>query len=115
MALLRNADFQRLLLEYKRKSRVFLVSHTTEDTVSSEWLIRGLDGKEYKTGDYLVAFAEYVRSHESDVQAIGVVLKHPKDWNPEVLKTLRDKLAATPQRFTVASLQRAHEVRDQKP
>jgi len=115
MALLRNADFQRLLLEYKRKSRTFLVSHTTQDTVSSEWLIRGLDGKEYKPEDYLVAFTEYVQSHESDVQAIGVVLNHPQDWNPDVLKALRDKLAGTPQRFTVENLQRAHEVRDKKP
>jgi type I restriction enzyme R subunit len=115
MALLRNPDFQRLLLEYKRKSKVFLVSHTTEDEVSSEWLIRGLDGKEYKPEDYLVAFSEYVKSHESDVQAIGVLLKHPQDWNPEVLKALRDKLAATPQRFTVENLQRAHEQRHKKP
>src|SRR5207249_11960464 len=68
MALLRNADLQRLLLEYRRKSKVFFVSHTAEDQVSSEWLIRGLDGKEYKPEDYLVAFAGYVTSHESDVQ-----------------------------------------------
>src|SRR3989449_4124621 len=115
MALLRNADFQRLLLEYKRKSKTFLVSHTTQDLVSSEWLIRGLDGKEYKPEDYLVAFSAYVRSHESDVQAISVLLKHPQDWNPEVLKGLRDKLAATPQRFTVENLQRAHELKHKKP
>src|SRR6266705_712456 len=115
MTLLRNADFHRLLLEYKRKSKTFFVSHTTQDLVSSEWLIRGLDGKEYKPEDYLVAFSEYVKSHESDVQAIGVLLKHPQDWNPEVLKGLRDKLAATPQRFTVENLQRAHEVKNKKP
>ena len=114
MSLLRNADFQRLLLEYKRKSKTFLVSHTTQDVVSSEWLIRGLDGKEYKPEDYLVAFSEYVMSHETDVQAIGVLLKHPQDWNPEVLKGLRDKLAATPQRFTVENLQRAHELKHKK-
>lgn len=115
MSLLRNPDFQRLLLEYKRKSRVFFVSHTTEDQVSSEWLIRGLDGKEYRPEDYLVAFSEYVKSHVSDVQAIGILLKHPQDWNPEVLKGLRDKLAATPQRFTQENLQRAHEIRHKKP
>jgi type I restriction enzyme R subunit len=78
-------------------------------------MIRGLDGKEYKPEDYLVAFSEYVKSHESDVLAISVLLKHPQDWNPEVLKGLRDKLAATPQRFTVENLQRAHEVRHKKP
>lgn len=115
MALLRNPEFQRLLLEYKRKGKVFIESYATQDAVSSEWLVRGLDGKEYKPADYLVAFSEYVKSHESDVQAIGIVLKHPKDWNPDVLKALRDKLATTPQRFTVENLQRAFEVRDKKP
>jgi len=77
--------------------------------------VRGLDGKEYKPADYLVAFSEYVKSHESDVQAIAVLLKHPQDWNPEVLKSLRDKLTATPQRFTVENLQRAHELKHKKP
>src|SRR6202022_301480 len=107
--------FQRLLLEYKCKSRSFLVSHTTQDSVSSEWLIRGLDGKEYKPEDYLVAFSAYEKWHESDVQAISVLLKHPQDWNPDVLKGLRDKLATTPQRFTQENLQRAHEIRNKKP
>jgi type I restriction enzyme, R subunit len=60
-------------------------------------------------------FSEYVKSHVSDVQAIGVLLKHPQDWNPDVLKGLRDKLAATPQRFTQENLQRAHEIRHKKP
>jgi type I restriction enzyme, R subunit len=115
MTLLRNPDFQRLVLGYRRKSKVFFISHGTQDSVSSEWLIRGLDGKEYKPDDYLVAFSEYVKSHESDVQAIGVLLKHPQDWNPETLKTLRDKLAGTPQRFTIENLQRAHQIEHNKP
>lgn len=41
MSLLPNKDFLRLLQEYKRKPRVFLVAHGTEDQVSSEWLVRG--------------------------------------------------------------------------
>jgi type I restriction enzyme, R subunit len=115
MALLRNPYFQRLLVEYKRRPRIFLIAETTEDEVSSEWLIRGLDGREYKPADYLVAFAEFVRTHESEVQAIGILLKHPKKWSPEALKDLRERLAAAPQRFTIAHLQRAHEIRDRKP
>ncbi len=114
MALLRNPEFQRLLQNYKRRDRVFLVSETTQDQVSSEWLVRGSDGKEYKPEDYLVAFSNYVRSHETDIEAIGVLLKHPQDWNPETLKSLRVKLAAAPQRFTVENLQRAHEIREKK-
>jgi type I restriction enzyme R subunit len=115
MKLLRNPDFQRLLRDYKRKESSFLIAHTVQDQVSSEWLVRGLDGKEYKPEDYLVAFSEFVKTHGSDVDAISVLLKRPQDWKPEVLKSLRDKLAAAPPRFTVQNLQKAYEIRDKKP
>ncbi len=114
MGLLRNPDFQRLLQDYKRKPRVFFVAHTAQDEVSSEWLVRGLDGKEYKPDDYLAAFAAYVAAHQSDIDAIAILLKHPQKWNPEALKSLRDTLAATPQRFTVPNLQKAFELRRHK-
>lgn len=114
MGLLRNPDFQRLLQDYKRKPRVFFVAHTAQDEVSSEWLVRGLDGKEYKPDDYLTAFADYVGVHQSDIDAISILLKHPQNWNPDALKSLRDTLAATPQRFTVPNLQKAFELRRHK-
>jgi type I restriction enzyme R subunit len=115
MGLLRNPNFQNLLATYKRKEHVFVVSNATQDEVSSEWLVKGLDGKEYKPDDYLVAFSEFVAVHETDIEAIGILLKHPQDWNPEALHALRQKLAAAPQRFTIQNLQRAHEVRHKKP
>jgi type I restriction enzyme R subunit len=115
MALLRDQNFQRLLDEYKRKDRGFLIAIESQDQVSSEWLVRGLDGKEYKPADYLTAFSAFVQSHESDIDAIGILLKHPHDWTPAALDTLRKKLAAAPQRFTVDNLQKAHEIRHQKP
>lgn len=114
MKLLRNPEFQRLLQEYKRKPRVFLVAHTAQDEVSSEWLVRGLDGKEYKPEDYLKAFAEYVSAHQDDVDSIAILLKHPQKWNPEALKALRDHLVSTPQRFTIPNLQKAFELRRHK-
>jgi type I restriction enzyme R subunit len=114
MGLLRNADFQRLLQEYKRKPRVFYVAHTTQDEVSSEWLVRGLDGKEYKPDDYLTAFSEYVATHQADIDSIAILLKHPQDWGPDALKSLREKLAAAPQRFTEPNLQKAFELRRNK-
>jgi type I restriction enzyme R subunit len=114
MGLLRNADFQRLLQEYKRKPRVFYVAHTTQDEVSSEWLVRGLDGKEYKPDDYLTAFSEYVSTHQTDIDSIAILLKHPQDWGPDALKSLREKLAAAPQRFTEPNLQKAFELRRNK-
>lgn len=115
MGLLRNPNFQNLLATYKRKEHMFVVALGTQDEVSSEWLVRGLDGKEYKPDDYLVAFSEFVVAHEVDIDAIGILLKHPQDWNPEALHALRQKLAAAPQRFTVQNLQRAHEVHHKKP
>jgi type I restriction enzyme R subunit len=114
LALLRNTSFQDLLMNYERKQRVFLVTEGTQDVVSSEWLVRGADGKEYKPADYLQAFAEFVRTHESDIEAIGALLKRPRRWTPGALQELRDKLAAAPQRFTVDNLQRAHAIRDKK-
>lgn len=114
MSLLRNADFQRLLQEYKRKPRVFYVAHTTEDEVFSEWLVRGLDGKEYKPDDYLAAFSEYVATHQTDIDSIAILLRHPQNWGPDALKSLREALAKAPQRFTEPNLQKAFELRRNK-
>jgi len=114
MGLLRNEDFQRLLQEYKRKPRVFYVANTTQGEVFSEWLVRGLDGKEYKPDDYLTAFSEYVGIHQTDIDSIAILLKHPQKWGPDALKSLREKLAAAPQRFTEPNLQRAFELRRNK-
>jgi type I restriction enzyme R subunit len=108
MALLRDAAFQDLLVNYQRRERVFYIAHQAEDEVSSSWLVRGADGKEYKPEDYLVAFAAYVKDHQQDIDGIRILLDRPQEWNPNVLQDLRDKLASAPPRFTVDTLQRAH-------
>ena len=61
MKLLQDPDFQKLLLNYPRPQRTFLVAPTAEDTVESEWLIKAGVGQEYKPDDYLGLFAEFVR------------------------------------------------------
>ena len=76
--------------------------------------MRGNDGEEYKPDDYLTAFTTFVEEHQTDIDAISILLKRPQEWNPNVLHDLRDKLAAAPQRFTVENLQRAHEVTHKK-
>jgi type I restriction enzyme R subunit len=114
MALLRNTAFQELLINYQRRQRVFIVSEATEDTVTSEWLVRGADGREYKPADYLAAFSEFVHTHENDIDAIAVLLKRPRNWTPGALHELRQKLSAAPQRFTLDNLQKAHAIRDRK-
>ncbi|MBI2358767.1 MAG: DEAD/DEAH box helicase family protein [Deltaproteobacteria bacterium] len=109
MAILRNEDFQELLTGYARKPRTFLVAYETEDAVSSTMVFRAGD-KEYKPDDYIAAFARFIKENETQIEAIRILLDRPKDWNPEALKDLRQKLAAAPQRFTVANLQRAHQM-----
>jgi type I restriction enzyme R subunit len=110
MKLLRDESFQDLLVTYPRPKRVFLVAPGVEDQVSSAWTIRGLDGKEYKPGDYLDAFAAFVRENPAKIEAIRILLSRPKAWSSEALVELRQKLSQSKQRFTVENLQKAHEV-----
>jgi type I restriction enzyme R subunit len=110
MKLLRDKAFQDLLVNYPRRQRTFWVAIETEDTVSSAWLVRGTDGKEYKPEDYLSVFAKFVRENPAQVEAIRILLDRPKDWSPTALTELRQKLAAAPQRFTLENLRKAHQI-----
>jgi type I restriction enzyme R subunit len=114
MQILRNPDFQNLLINYPRAQRTFVVAIENEDEVTSEWKVKGNDGKEYKPDDYLAEFSRFIAEKADEVQAIGILLDHPKDWNPEALKDLREKLASAPQRFTVEHLQKAHQIKHHK-
>lgn len=114
MSLLRNENFQRLLVEYPRPKRVFIKAPEAEDVVSSEWLVRGLDGKEYKPEDYLIAFERFVKENPAKVEAIGILLDRPQEWSTEALDELRKKLSSTPEHFTIDNLQKAHQVQYHK-
>jgi type I restriction enzyme R subunit len=111
MALLRNTSFQDLLMNYQRAPRTFLKAYDTVDTVSSTWLIRGADGKEYRPDDYLTAFAAFVRDNPEKIEAIRILLRRPRDWSTTALSELRQKLATNPLRFTEEHLRKAHEIR----
>jgi type I restriction enzyme, R subunit len=110
MTLLKNPAFQDLLMNYERAPRTFLIAYEAEDAVTSEWLVRGTDGKEYKPQDYLAAFARFVEENPAHVEAIRILLDRPRDWSTQALSELKQKLAATPERFSVQNLQKAHEV-----
>ncbi len=114
MKLLRDAAFQDLLQNYPRAPRTFIVAEEQRDTVTSEWLIRDGLGNEHKPEDYLAAFERFVRDNPAKVAAIEILLRKPRDWSTSALQELRDKLTATPERFTVENLQRAHDVRYRK-
>jgi len=108
LKLLRNPAFQDLLVNYPRPKRTFMVAYPTEDTVSSSWLIRGTDGKEYKPEDYLTAFARFVQENPLSIEAVRILLDRPQDWNTDALAELRQKLATTSERFTLDNLEKAH-------
>jgi type I restriction enzyme R subunit len=108
MQLLRNKDFQNLLLNYPRKPLVFYVAYGTEDTVESQWLIREGVGQEYRPEDYLTAFARFVKENETEVEAIGILLHRPQGWGTDALNELREKLASAREHFTTENLQKAH-------
>ncbi len=82
--------------------------------MSSVPMLRDSDGKDYKPEDYLAAFSRFVQENEDKITAIRILLDRPSDWSATALTELRQKLAATRQRFTVDNLQRAHELRHRK-
>jgi type I restriction enzyme R subunit len=114
MQTLRDSEFQRLLEDYQRGQRMFIIAPQVTDTVTSEWMIRGGDGVQYKPGDYLEAFAEFVHREAEQIDALSVLLARPKDWKPGALIALRDALKAAPEHFTEANLERAHRATYQK-
>ncbi len=115
MDLLRNKSFQALLTGYQRAPRTFLRAIDQVDTVTSELLLRDVEGKSHKPEDYLSMFGRYVRENPEHIEAVTVLLDRPRDWSAGALSELRKKLAATTQRFTEDNLQRAHQAHHKKP
>jgi len=109
MALLRNAEFQDVLVNYPRAKRVFLVATEAEDAVTSRWLLR-VDGEDYQPGDYLAAWESFVRDNPEQIEAIAILLDRPREWSAAAIGELREKLARTKHRFTVERLQKVHEL-----
>ncbi len=114
MTLLRDKNFQELLQNYARQRQFFVEALENEDVVSSEWKVKGADGKEYRPADYITAFSEFVRDNPAQIEAIRILLERPKDWKTDALTELQTKLSASPQRFTVRTLQSAYRMRYDK-
>lgn len=114
MKLLRDPAFLDLVVNYPRPKRTFLVASGVVDAVTSEWLVRGTDGKEYKPDDYLTAFGEFVKANKLKLQAIQILTGRPRDWSPQALKDLRDALARANPRFTYENLETAFRLKHKK-
>lgn len=107
MKILRDADFLKLVADYPRAERTFLVAPGVTDEVESGWLIKAGVGKEYKPDDYLQLFERFIDEHAKEIQAVGILLSRPAEWGAEPLRELREKLLQAPEHFTEANLQRA--------
>ncbi len=114
MKILRDKDFQDLVVSYPRPPRTFLVAATVQDEVSSEWLIKGATGQEYKPADYLTAFETFIRANADQVEAISILLSRPQGWGSQALRELREALLKTPEHFTEDNLRRAFQVAHHK-
>lgn len=107
MQLLKNKDFQYLLLNYPRAKRSFLIGYDTVDDVSSNMIIHA--GNSYlKPEDYIESFERFIRKNPDHIEAIQVILERPKEWKTEVLNDLRKKL--TQSKFPEKELQKAHKL-----
>jgi type I restriction enzyme, R subunit len=108
MKLLRNEDFQYLLENYERAKKVFLVGYEIKDDITSETLFVA-DGKhDLKPQDYLIAFSEFVKKNEKQIEAIGILLNRPKSWNTKALNELKTKLKEND--FEEVNLRKAHKI-----
>lgn len=114
MKVLRDKSFQELLVNSPRPTRVFVKAYGVIDTVTSRLEVREHVGGNYAAMNYLLAFDAFVRDNADKIDAIKILLDRPKDWSPSALAELRQKLAATSQRFTEENLRKEQEARGVK-
>ncbi len=94
--ILQNKAFSHICENYQRPKREFIIAETAEDIVTSEVIFRSMGGKELKPADYLKTFEEFVRKNPEHIDAIDILLNKPEDFHTDELKSLRQKLATTP-------------------
>jgi type I restriction enzyme R subunit len=107
MEILRNKEFQELLVNYPRAKSSFIIAYDTVDTVTSEWVFKVGDDV-VKPEDYLLSFERFVKENPEQIEAIEIILHRPKEWKTDALNELRDKMKKSS--FKEADLQRAHKI-----
>jgi type I restriction enzyme R subunit len=108
MDLLRNPQFQHLVENYERGKTAFIVGYEILDEVSSEVLFEVLGERDLKPEDYLMAFSEFVREKETEIEAIAILLNRPQAWSTSALNELREKLKEN--YFSEYDLRKAHKI-----
>jgi type I restriction enzyme R subunit len=108
MDLLRDPQFQEMLENYERAKRTFLVGYEIRDDVHSQILFEAGGKYGLKPEDYLVAFADFVKQKEKEIEAISILLNRPKSWNTKALNEL--KMTLKENFFGEEDLRKAHKV-----
>ena len=112
MKLLRNKDFQNLLINYPRPKKIFLKRYEILDTVEDKVMFRV--GSDYqKPEDYLELFEKFVSENPEHIEAIEILLSKPGKWNTDALEDLRTRLRKND--FSEKDLQRGYELVYKKP
>ena len=104
LKLLRNPEFQDLLVNYERAKKPFLVAYENEDEVTSERRVHF--GRFDKPEDYLTAFSKFVRENANKIASLGILLQRPKQWRTGALEELQQTLRQND--FDQRQLQEAH-------
>lgn len=105
MNILRNEEFQNLLVNYPRNDKSFIRAVDYVDEVTSGRVNR-YDGTSTTTKDYLNEFCEFVKNNKEQVEAIKLLFDSPKDWNTSALKEINDLLKQND--FKVETLQKIY-------
>jgi len=102
--ILKNPEFQNLLVNYPRVKKGFWVAYDTIDQVESTGLIVELHGQ-FKPEEYIKAFSKFIRENKEKIEAIRILLERPSDWSTDVLYKLRKTLQG---RFSLDNLRKAY-------
>jgi type I restriction enzyme R subunit len=112
MKLLRDKNFQDLLINYPRPKKVFFKGYDIVDEVEDEVMFRV--GSDYqRPEDYLKLFEKFVAENPEHIEAIEILLSKPSHWNTDALEELRDNLRKND--FSEKDLQKGHELVYKKP
>jgi len=102
--ILKNPDFQSLLVNYPRAKKGFLVAYDTKDQVESTGLIVEVHGQ-FKPEEHIKAFCEFIQENKDKIEAIKILLERPSGWSTNVLYELRKILRG---RFSEDNLRKAY-------
>jgi len=111
MNILRNKDFQDLLVNYDRAKNPFYVAYETIDSVVSECVFK-YNEKALKPVDYLTAFSEFIQKNKSEIEALSILFLNPRKWNTKALKEIREILKKNS--FDEEQLRKAYELSSHK-